>query len=75
MLSLLYVPALTSVRDYRKNHSFGYTDLCQQSDVSALLMKLPSQPLRKDGAFGNVGRGFRDGHTEEVCSLEEEGAL
>ena len=38
-------------------------------------MKVPSQSLRKDGALGNVGRGFRDGHTEEVCSLEEEGAL
>ena len=26
-LSLLYVPALTSVYDYWKNHSFDYTDL------------------------------------------------
>ena len=38
MLSLLYHPALTSVHDYWKNHSFDYTDLCQQSDVSALNM-------------------------------------
>ena len=30
-LSLLYGPALTFVRDYCKNHSFDYTDLCQQS--------------------------------------------
>ena len=29
---LLYGPALTSVHDYWKNHSFDYTDLCQQSD-------------------------------------------
>ena len=34
-LSLLYGPAPTSVHDYWKNHSFDYTDLCQQSDVSA----------------------------------------
>ena len=34
-LSLLYGPALTSVHDYWKNHRFGYTDLCQQSNVSA----------------------------------------
>ena len=26
---------LTSVQDYWKNHSFDYTDLCQQSDVPA----------------------------------------
>ena len=34
-LCLLYGPILTSVQDYWKNHSFDYTDLCQQSDVSA----------------------------------------
>ena len=33
--SLLYGPTLTSIHDYWKNHSFDYTDLCQQSDVSA----------------------------------------
>ena len=33
-LSCLYGPILTSVHDYWKNHSFDYTDLCQQSDVS-----------------------------------------
>ena len=27
-LSLLYDPALTSIHDYWKNHSFDYTDLC-----------------------------------------------
>ena len=27
-------PTLTSVRDYWKNHSFDYMDLCQPSDVS-----------------------------------------
>ena len=26
---------LTSIRDYWKNHSFDYMDLCLQSDVSA----------------------------------------
>ena len=34
-LSFLYGPTLTSAHDYRKNHSFDYTDLCPQSDVSA----------------------------------------
>ena len=34
-LSLLYGPSLTSVHDYWKNHSFNYTDLWRQSDVSA----------------------------------------
>ena len=28
-------PSFTSIRDYWKNHSFDYTDLCLQSDVSA----------------------------------------
>ena len=28
-------PALTSVHNYWKNHSFDYVDLCQQSDVCA----------------------------------------
>ena len=36
VLSFLYGPTLTSIPDYRKTHSFDYTDLCQQSDVSAL---------------------------------------
>ena len=31
----LYDPTLTSIYDYWKNHSFDYTDLCWQSDVSA----------------------------------------
>ena len=34
-LSLLYVPTITSIHDYRKKHSFGSKDLCWQSDVSA----------------------------------------
>ena len=38
MLSLLYGPALTSVHDYWKNHSFEYMHLCQQSDISAFSM-------------------------------------
>ena len=29
-----YGPALTSIHDFCKNHSFDYLDLCQQSDVS-----------------------------------------
>ena len=31
----LYGPTLTSVRDYWRNHSFDYTHVCLQSDVSA----------------------------------------
>ena len=34
-LSLLYGLTLTSLHDYWKNHSFDYTDLCWQNDVSA----------------------------------------
>ena len=34
VLSLLYGPALTSIHDYWKNHSFDM-DLCWQSDISA----------------------------------------
>ena len=33
--SLLYGPALTSIHDHWKNHSFDFTDLCRQSNVSA----------------------------------------
>ena len=29
-----YGPTLTSILDYWKNHSFDYTDICQQSDAS-----------------------------------------
>ena len=34
-LSFLYGPILTSVPDYRKNHSFDNMDLYRQSNVSA----------------------------------------
>ena len=34
-LSLLYGPTLTAILDTWKNHSFEFTELCQQSDVSA----------------------------------------
>ena len=33
-LNLVYGPALTSMHDYWKNHSFDYMELCQQSNVS-----------------------------------------
>ena len=35
-LSAFYMVQLTCVRDHWKNHSFDYTDLCWQSDVSAV---------------------------------------
>ena len=34
VLSLLYGPTLTPIRDYWKNHSFEDMDLCRQSDAS-----------------------------------------
>ena len=37
VLSLLDSPTLTSIHDHGKNNSFDYTDLCQQSDISAFL--------------------------------------
>ena len=33
--SAFFMVQLTSIHDYWKNHSFDYTDLCQQSNVSA----------------------------------------
>ena len=41
-LSLLYGPTLTSVRDYWKNHSFDYVDLCS---ISQTLMYLGSPTI------------------------------
>ena len=35
VLRFLYGPAFTSIHDHWKNHSFDYTDLCWQSNVSA----------------------------------------
>ena len=35
MLNIFYCPALTSIHDYWKNHSFVYMDLCWKSNVSA----------------------------------------
>ena len=32
VLSFLYGPTLIPIHDYWKNHSFDYTDLCQQSN-------------------------------------------
>ena len=34
-LIFLYGPTLISIHDYWRNHSFGYMNLCWQSDVSA----------------------------------------
>ena len=35
LLSLLYGPTFTPLYDYWKHHNSDYTDLCQQSDISA----------------------------------------
>ena len=34
-VSVLYSPSRTSIHDCWKNHSFDYTDLCRQRDISA----------------------------------------
>ena len=36
VLSLLYVPTVTSIHDYWKNNGFDYMDFCQQHDVSLI---------------------------------------
>ena len=35
VLSFLYSPTLTSIRDHWEKHSVNNRDLCQQSDISA----------------------------------------
>ena len=35
--------ALTSIHDYWKNHSLDYTDLCQQSNISAFMLLILSR--------------------------------
>ena len=40
VLSFLYGLTLTSIRDYWKNHSFDYIDLCWQSNVCNMLSRL-----------------------------------
>ena len=37
VLILLHGPTVTSIHEYWKNHSFDYTDLCWQRNVSAFL--------------------------------------
>ena len=36
VLSLCHNSTLKRIHDYWKNHSFGYTELCLKSDVSAV---------------------------------------
>ena len=50
MLSFLYGPALTSVHDYWKSHSFDYTDLCQQSQVYAYQVSLRAHRCNRTGS-------------------------
>ena len=38
VLSLLYVPNLTSIYNYQKNHSCDYVELCGQNDVSSFFL-------------------------------------
>ena len=56
VLSLLYGPTLTSIHDYCKYHSFDYTDLCQQSDVSAFSIRcLGSFSSKEQVSFNFMG--------------------
>ena len=43
-------PDLTSIHDYRKSHSFYYTDLCQKSDACFLIHCLGLSKLFFQGA-------------------------
>ena len=49
--SLFYGPALTSVHDSCKNHSFDYTNLCQQSSLCFLIHCLCLSYLSFQGAM------------------------
>ena len=49
-LSLLYGPTLTSIHDYWKNHSFDYTDLCQQSKATEIPKSI-AKSYRNAGAL------------------------
>ena len=40
LLNLLYGPILTFIHDYWKNHSFDCMDLCWQSDVEEVIMRV-----------------------------------
>ena len=51
VLSLLYNPTLTFIHDYWKNHSFDYTDLGWQSNVSSFLICFLTCCLDVDIAF------------------------
>ena len=46
-LSRLYGPTLTSIHDYRKNHSFDYMDLCWQSNVSVVMYGCENWTIKK----------------------------
>ena len=51
MLSLLYGPTLIFIHDYWKNHSFDYTELCQQSDVSLSRFVIAILPRSRSFSF------------------------
>ena len=50
-LSLLYGPALTSIHDYWKNHSFDYIDIYHQSDNITQTIFFHFFYLHKDYSF------------------------
>ena len=53
-LSLLYGPTLTSMHDYWKNYSFDYTDLHQQSGISAFKNLSNQYRIQDTGCLGLV---------------------
>ena len=74
MLSLLYGPALTTIHNYRKNHSFDYTDLCWQSNISAFYM-LSRLVMEKALAPHSSTLAWKISWTEEPGGLQSMGSL
>ena len=74
-----------SIHDYWENHSFDYTHLCGQSDVSALVKNLPTMqeirvqsldredPPEKGMATHSSILAWRTTWTEESCRLHSMG--
>ena len=58
MLSLFYGSIVTTVCDYWKNHSFDYTDLCQQSDKMKIMASGPITSWEIDGETGETVSDF-----------------
>ena len=74
-LSFLHSLTLTSIHDYRKNHSCDWADLCRQSNVlvhsRCQIHAIRTKATWGEGGFGVVGHGCggagqRPGHPVQV---------